>query len=170
ERHVDGRLKVIAAGSYVAVRSGTAETAFAVDDRFQGKGLGTALLERLVVMAAANGFQRFEATTLADNNAMLDVFRDSGFVIRSKSSGGCVDLQLSLTPSPEGVPSPEGCGRVAPVASIRPPLEPRSVAVIGASRDSTSLGRMILDAVLAARFGGPVYAVNPRAWEIGHLK
>ena len=112
ERQVDGHLKVIATGSYLAVKPRVAETAFAVDDHFQGKGLGTALLERLAVTAAASGFQRFEATTLADNEAMLDVFRDSGFVTRSKSSGGCVDLQLSLTPFPDSVASAEECERV----------------------------------------------------------
>jgi acetyl coenzyme A synthetase (ADP forming)-like protein len=170
ERLVRDRLTVIAVGSYVAVRPATAETAFAVDDHFQGKGLGTALLERLAVAAAANGFSRFEATTLADNNAMLEVFRDSGFQIRSKSSGGCVDLQLSLTPSLDSVASAEECERVATIASLRPLLEPRSVAVIGASRDGASLGRVILDALLAAGFAGPVYAVNPRATAIDHVK
>src|SRR5436309_1733027 len=42
-RSVEGELRPIAVGSYFAERDGAAEAAFAVDDRFQGKGLGTVL-------------------------------------------------------------------------------------------------------------------------------
>ena len=170
ERHVDGDVRLIAVGSYAALTAGVAEAAFAVDDRFQGKGLGTALLERLAAIAAGHGFRRFEATTLADNNAMLEVFRDSGFEVRSKSAAGCVEVQLSLTPSVEGVASAEERSRVATAASLRPMLEPRSVAVVGASRDPTSIGRRVLDALIAAGFSGPIYPINPHAAEIGGRK
>lgn len=170
ERNVDGDVRLIAVASYIALTSGVAEAAFAVGDRFQGKGLGTLLLERLAVLAVANGFRRFQATTLADNAEMLEVFRDSGFEIRSKSAGGCVDVQLSLTPSFEGVASAEERSRVATAASLRPMLEPRSVAVVGASRDATSVGRRIVDGLIAAGFSGPIYPINPHAAEIGGRK
>ena len=73
----------VAIASYMAIGPRVAEVAFAVDDRFQGKGLATLLLERLAIRAAQNGFEKFQATTLADNMPMLEVFRDSGFAIRS---------------------------------------------------------------------------------------
>jgi acetyl coenzyme A synthetase (ADP forming)-like protein len=167
ERQAGDDTRFIAVGSYIAGMPGVAEAAFAVDDRFQGKGLATELLERLAVIAAGHGFRRFEATTLADNNAMLDVFRDSGFEVRSKSAAGCIEVQLSLTPSSEGVASAEIRHRRATAASLRPMLEPRAVAVVGASRDPASIGRRILDALLAAGFAGPVYPVNPAAGEVG---
>jgi GNAT superfamily N-acetyltransferase len=74
-----GDLRPIAVGSYFSTGDATAEVAFAVDDRFHGKGLGTMLLERLAAIAGAHGFKRFEATTLTENAAMLEVFtnRDS---------------------------------------------------------------------------------------------
>jgi GNAT superfamily N-acetyltransferase len=111
DRYVDGgsaepsekNVRPIATASYLGVNHQVAEVAFAVDDRFQGKGLASMLLERLAVIAAQHGFERFLASTLVDNAAMLEVFRDSGFEIRSKSSGGAVELQLSLTASAEGV-------------------------------------------------------------------
>ena len=56
------------------------------------------------------GFRRFHATTLGDNVAMREVFRDSGFEIRSRSAAGTVDVQLSLTPSAEGVARRNGGG------------------------------------------------------------
>jgi acetate---CoA ligase (ADP-forming) len=161
---------IIATASYIARNAEVAEAAFAVADEFQGKGLATALLERLAVVATAAGFRRFEATTLASNTRMLDVFRDSGFEIRSKSAGGCVDVQLSLTPSATGVAAEEERNRMATAASLRPLLQPRGVAVIGASRRPSSIGRRVLEAIVAAGFSGPTYAVNAHGGEIAGQK
>ena len=169
-RHVGDDARLIAVGSYIAGAAGVAEAAFAVDDRFHGKGLATELLERLAAIAAGHGFRRFEATTLADNHAMLDVFRDSGFELRSKSAAGCLEVVLTLTPSVDGVRSAEARHRRATAASLRPMLEPRAVAVVGASRDPASLGRRIFDALVAAGFSGPVYPVNPAAGEVAGLR
>ena len=71
--------RIIAAGTYAARDETTAEIAMAVADEFQGKGIGTLLLERLAVLAARNGFQRFWAVMQTQNQAMLEVFRRSGF-------------------------------------------------------------------------------------------
>jgi acetate---CoA ligase (ADP-forming) len=168
-RMMDGDTRIIAVGSYLATDPVAAEAAFAVDDRYQGKGLATELLERLAAIAADHGFRRFDATTLAENNAMLAVFRDSGFEVRSKSAYGTVEVALALTPSAAGVVAAETRRRHATAASLRPMLEPRAIAVVGASRDPGSLGRRILDALVAARFNGPVYPVNPAATEIAGL-
>src|SRR5471030_1150881 len=102
-RQVGDDTRLIAVGSYIADLPGVAEAAFAVDDRFHGKGLATELLERLAAIAADHGFHRFEATTLADNNAMLEVFRDSGFEVRSKRGAGVIEVALNLVASAEGV-------------------------------------------------------------------
>ena len=169
-RQVGDDTRFIAVGSYIAGAPGVAEAAFAVDDRFQGKGLGTELLERLAAIAVVHGFRRFEATTLADNTAMLEVFRDSGFEVRSKSAAGCIEVALTLTASAEGVVSAEARRRRATAASLRPMLEPKAVAVIGASRDPAGIGRRILDALVAAGFTGPIYPVNPSAGELAGLR
>jgi acyl-CoA synthetase (NDP forming)/GNAT superfamily N-acetyltransferase len=150
----------VAIASYVAITPAAAEVAFAVDDNFQGKWLSTLLLERLAIRAAQNGFDKFQATTLADNTAMLEVFRDSGFAIRSKTTAGVVELQLSLTPSVEGVRSAEDRNRLATAASLVPMLTPHAVAVIGVSRDPNGLGRLVFEALRAGGFTGPVYPVN----------
>jgi GNAT superfamily N-acetyltransferase len=93
-RHVDGEVRIIAVASCIGLTETAAEVAFAVDDRFQGKGISTLLLERLAARAADHGFRQFHATTLADNAAMREVFRDSGFEIRSRSAAGTVEVQL----------------------------------------------------------------------------
>ena len=46
-------------------------------------------------------------------------------------------------------------------------LEPRAVAVLGASRDPSALGRRIFDAIVSAGYEGSTYAVNPHADLIG---
>ena len=48
-RIVGGEARPIAVGSYISTSNGSAEAAFAVDDRYQGRGLGTILLEDVAV-------------------------------------------------------------------------------------------------------------------------
>ena len=108
----DEGLRLVAVASYLDLGNGVAEAAFAVADTFQGKGLGTILLERLAKLAAANGFRRFNAIVLSDNQTMLDVFRFSGFQIGSKTQHGVVTVALSLSPPP-----------TCAVRTIPPPVE-----------------------------------------------
>lgn len=168
-RAVDGTVRPIAVGSYLSLGNNAAEAAFAVDDRFQGKGIGTILLERLATIAAANGIDRFEAITLPDNAAMLEVFNESGFEIRSKSDRGTITVQLSLSPTDQTVASAERRMAVATAASLRPLLEPAKVAVVGASRDPNSIGHRIVKALAAARFRGEIYPINPKASVVEEL-
>lgn len=51
----------------------------------------------------------------------------------------------------------------AEVASLQHVLQPRSVAVIGASRRVGSVSRAVLHNVVTGGFSGRIYAVNPRA-------
>ena len=97
---------------------------------------------------------------------MIEVFRDSGFEVRSKSAAGVVDVTLTLTASAEGVVSAEARRRRATAASLRPMLQPRAVAVVGASRTADSIGRRIFDALTAAGFTGPIYPINPATTDI----
>jgi len=55
-------------------------------------------------------------------------------------------------------------------ASLQLFFRPRSVAVVGASREPSSIGYRLLDALLANRFHGPVYPVNPNASAVGTLR
>ena len=118
-----GEDNIIATGSYQALEpSGdqkTAEVAFAVDDAFHRKGLGTLLLERLAVLAARQGFVRFWAVTHADNRPMIEVFQNSGFAIKEKQESGTVEVELSVIPGEEFLAKSEMRDRVATSASMR---------------------------------------------------
>ena len=165
-RHVGDDVRPIAVGSYIALNPTTAEAAFAVADRFQGKGLGTILLERLASLASAHGLRQFQATTLPENAAMLEVFQESGFQIRSKAESGTIDVRLSLDPTNETVARAERRIAAATAASLRPLLEPSSIAVVGASREPSSIGRRILTALAANEFTGEIFPVNPHASDL----
>jgi GNAT superfamily N-acetyltransferase len=50
-----------------------AETAVTVADRYQGRGLGTVLVQVIAEQAAANGIRRLRNYVLEENTAMLEV-------------------------------------------------------------------------------------------------
>jgi acetate---CoA ligase (ADP-forming) len=168
-RLTEGGSRIIATGNYVAPNETVAEVAMAVDDAFQGKGIGTLLLERLTLLAVTNGFRRFRAVTMLENKPMLDVFRDSGFECRTRSDGGYVEIDLSTIPSEASVLRAEMRDRVSTTASLRPFFQPRSVAVIGASRNPLNIGTRILNALVSAAYEGQVYPINPHTSSIGSL-
>lgn len=169
-RSVDGQERLLGVTSYIRINELIAEVAFAVDDQFGHLGIATGLLERMTALAVDAGFKRFQATTLADNVDMLKVFHDSGFTIRSKSEGNCIEVELALTPSPESVAACEAREHTAAAASIRPVLQPAAVAVLGVSREPAKLGRRIFDAIRAAGYQGRLYPVNSKADEVGGVR
>ena len=90
---------MVAVGRFERI-SGTdeAEVAFVVADEWQHRGLGTILLHRLAEAAAARGIGRFTADTLADNSAMIGVFRDAGFDVHFTRDSGTVRVTFPIGP------------------------------------------------------------------------
>ena len=127
----------------------------AVDDDFHGKGLGTILLERLAMLAIHRGFTRLWAVTHTDNLAMREVFRESGYPVHETYEGGDMQVELSLHPTESTTTRLELRERIATTASLRPFFHPRSVAVIGASRDPKSIGYRIVEALAGTGFTAP---------------
>lgn len=165
-----GAPRIIATGSYMAKNESTAEVALAVDEAFHGKGLGTLLLERLALLAVRQGFVTLWAVTHADNLAMREVFRESGFESHEKLEGGDIEVELSLLITETSVVRSEIRDRIATTASLRPLFKPRVVAVIGASRDPASIGHRLLQTLIEGGFRGPVYPVNPKTGEVAGLR
>jgi acetyl coenzyme A synthetase (ADP forming)-like protein len=160
---------IIGAGTYIRRDEKTAEVAMAVDDNQQGKGIGTHLLERLALLAARSGVTRFWAVTQLDNRGMIDVFRHSGFPLAERFDHGYLELDFSLSPTKSSVELSEMRDRVFTAASLQDFFKPASVAVVGASREPSSIGYRILQALVMNRFQGPVYPVNPKAAVVGSM-
>lgn len=153
--------EVVALGSYVRLRDvRTAEVAFAVADDFQGRGIGTRLLERLAELAAAAGIEEFLAEVLPSNAPMLGVFADAGFVTSRSLDGGVVEVRLTLAPTAAFQELVDRRDHVAVAASLRPFFAPRTVAVVGASPRPGSIGGELFRNILRADFAGAAYPVN----------
>jgi acetyl coenzyme A synthetase (ADP forming)-like protein len=149
----------------VASGEGTAEVALGVDPAFRGLGLATGLVERLALDAVHRGLVRFSTPAGPGSEALLDVVRSAGFP--PVGSGPAGSLCFDLARLPEEREASEVRERIATAASLRPFFHPRAVAVVGASRDERSLGYRTLSGLVANRFQGPVYAVNPNTPSVG---
>jgi acyl-CoA synthetase (NDP forming)/GNAT superfamily N-acetyltransferase len=163
-----GRLVGVASYEPAGVAE-AAEIAFAVPDDMHRRGIATLLLEHLVSLARLRDLTTFTASTLLDNSAMLRVFADAGLPVRRQVVDGVAELTFplpggaadqSLDSYLRSVASRESR---ADVASLRHLLHPRSVAVIGASRQQANVGRAVLHNIVAGGFAGKIYAVNPHA-------
>jgi GNAT superfamily N-acetyltransferase len=83
---------------YVRVEpdSSTAEVAVAVIDRHQGKGVASALLDRLAERAQDEGVDRFTATALATNDEVIELLSRMGPTTTAPSQGGVVEMEIEL--------------------------------------------------------------------------
>ena len=167
--------QVVGVASYeVDRRDGkTAEVAFAVSDTMHHRGIATLLLEHLVSLARARQLEALTAETLQENTGMLRVFSDAGLPVVSKREEGVVSITIPLPPDDTSRQLDDYLDTVAVregsanVASLRPVFAPASVAVVGASRRTGTVGRSVLDNIIAGGFAGTLYAVNPKASEVG---
>ena len=158
---VDGVERVVAAANYVRLRDPTtAESAFAVADDYQARGIGTRLLEQLAARAAEHGIERFVAEVLADNRDMLGVFESAGFEVTRELSGGEIEVHFPIGVTERYRERVDERDHEAVRASLRPFFEPRSVAVVGASRRRGSIGGELFRNILAADYLGAAYPVN----------
>ena len=155
---------VVGVGDFIVSAPGEAEVAFVVSDDFQGRGVGSLLLEYLAELGRAAGITRFRAETMAENLRMLDVFRHAGFIERvGTPEQGVVGVSLDISDT-QGVRAASGeRERLASVAAMRGLLEPKSVAVIGAGRAPGGIGHEILHNLIRGPFNGRVYPVNKSA-------
>jgi len=89
--------RIIAEGRYVRkAESAYADTAFVVDEAYQGLGIATYLFQMLVRLAREEGIEGFTADILAANKAMLRVFEKSAFPIKAALSGGSYEITLTF--------------------------------------------------------------------------
>lgn len=140
-----------------------AEVAFVVEDAHQGRGLGSVLLEHLAAAAQERGVQRFSADVLADNRRMVRVFLDAGYRPSHAYDSGVVHLTIPVEPTDISRSVREAREHSAEARSVERLLAPRTVAVVGASREPGTLGHEVFVSLITCGFCGPVYPVNPAA-------
>jgi len=165
------RREIIAIGRYYRLPGNrSARVVFAIEDAYHGKGIGTQLIERLANVARDNGIAVFEGDVLAENERMMSVLKDYGFHIESELRGGVYHVTIPIARSRRVERKEAERERLSTVASIRHVLEPRSIAVIGASRQSGSIGQLVFQNIMKGGYTGVVYPVNPKADAIMAVK
>ncbi|HEV7148467.1 MAG TPA: GNAT family N-acetyltransferase [Pedococcus sp.] len=160
------RGEIIGIGRYDRITPTSAEVAFNISDAYQGKGIGSVLLEHLAVIAWEAGVTEFTAEVLPQNRKMLSVFSDAGYEVTRHFEDGVVTLRFEIQPTERSEAVRLSREHRAESVSMHAVLFPDSIAVVGASRRTGSIGHHILANIQAGGFNGSVYAVNREAMEV----
>jgi len=167
----DGGERVVALASYMRLREReAAEVAFAVADDYQGRGIGTRLLEQLAARAANQGIERFVAEVIAVNRPMLRVFSEAGFTVSRTFAGGVVEVIFPIAATADYATHVAARDHTAVAASLRSFFEPRSVAVLGASPRRGTIGGELFRNILAGDFTGASYPINRGGDAVGGVR
>src|SRR6476659_5610615 len=157
---------IIGIGRYDRITPTSAEVAFNISDSYQGRGIGSVLLEHLAVIAWEAGVQEFTAEVLPQNRKMISVFADAGYEVARRFEDGVVSLSFRIQPTERSEAVRLSREHRAESVSMHSVLFPDSIAVVGASRREDSIGHHILSNIQSAGFHGVVHAVNREAMEV----
>jgi len=92
-----GKERIVGVARYDRVAgTNVAETAVAVIDEFQHRGLGSLLLTILARVAREQGIKTFSLIVLPENQQMLGMLRKMGWIHQAKLSGGVYDISFEL--------------------------------------------------------------------------
>nr|WP_227467650.1 bifunctional GNAT family N-acetyltransferase/acetate--CoA ligase family protein [Nocardioides lijunqiniae] len=161
--------RMIAVGRFDVVHPGEAEVAFLVEDEHHGRGIAQLLLEHLAQAGRERGVERFTAEVLPDNHRMIQTFRDAGYRVASEYDEGVLMLEFSIDPTETAIGVMRGREHRAEAASIERFFNPRSVAVIGASRRQDTIGQALVRNLVTGDYTGRVYVVNQSATAVSGM-
>jgi RimJ/RimL family protein N-acetyltransferase len=103
---VDGTETIVGEARYgYEADTGTFEFGLSIDDRWQGQGVGSALLKNLQCRAAALGASRMFGDTLRSNAAMIGLAGKSGFAfVRNPDDWKLVRFETHIDVAPQEIP------------------------------------------------------------------
>jgi GNAT superfamily N-acetyltransferase len=104
---------------FVRVAPDVAEPAVVVADRWQHRGVGTALLERLADRARAEGITRFSATVLAQNRDAIRLLERLGDATH-EDDGDVLHFDIALPDTCDAGPTLRGLLRAAATGLLVP--------------------------------------------------
>lgn len=160
---------IIGIARYEQVDPSSAEVAFNVADSYQGRGVGSVLLEHLVSIAQEQGISNFVAEVLPQNQKMLNVFADTGYAVTNHYDDGVVYVSFRIEPTARSEQIRDRREHDSEAVSVRALLNPRSIAVVGAGRRAEAVGHRLLHNILTGGFAGSVFAVNAEAEQVQGL-
>ena len=131
---------IVGLAFYAHVNSSKAEADVVIADAFQGKGLGSILLGQLAQLANKEGIVLFEAPVAPDNAVMVNLLHELGFPTSTRIEPGVLRVEFPTSVDLTTVEAFEKRESFSVVAAVRNFLEPRTIAVVGASKDRDSIG------------------------------
>ena len=101
---VDGHEIIVGEARY-AFQDGSIEFGLSIDDRWQGHGIGKALMKNLECRAASFGADRLFGDTLRSNEAMIGLARKSGYAFTaSPGDWKLVRFEKHIDAEPRDIP------------------------------------------------------------------
>ncbi|MEO3777335.1 GNAT family N-acetyltransferase [Micromonospora sp. B11E3] len=163
--------RIVAVGRYerLGPQAPEAEVAFVVEDAYQGRGIGSVLLEHLADAARRAGIVHFVAEVLPTNGAMQRVFADFGYQVQRQYADGVVHLNFPIAPTEATLEVQRGREHRTEARSIARLLAPRGIAVYGASATGQGVGAALLGHLRDAGFTGTIVPVHPSAATVAGL-
>jgi len=152
--------EIIGIGRYDRIDPTSAEVAFNISDHYQGKGIGSVMLEHLAAIAQELGINRFVAEVLPQNRKMLAVFKEAGYEVTHHIEDGVVEVSFDISPTEQSKAVQLSREHRAESRSMRTILFPERVAIIGASRREESIGALVMRNILAAGYQGELYPIH----------
>src|SRR6476620_4678014 len=149
--------EIIGIGRYDRIDPTSAEVAFNISDHYQGKGIGSVMLEHLAAIAQELGITRFTAEVLPQNRKMLMVFKEAGYEVSHHFEDGVIEVSFDILPTERSKEVQLSREHRAEARSMRTILFPERLAVIGASRRAESIGALVMRNILAAGYQGERY-------------
>ncbi len=162
--------EIIGIGRYDRIDPTSAEVAFNISDHFQGKGIGSVMLEHLAAIAQEMGINRFVAEVLPQNRKMLTVFKEAGYEVTHHIEDGVVEVSFDISPTEQSKAVQLSREHRAEARSMHTILFPERVAIIGASRREESIGALVMRNILAAGYQGELYPIHRVADSIQGLR
>ena len=153
--------KIIAHGALFEKVKKTSEMGILVDDKYQSLGLGTAMLGLLAEHAVRSGTGEIRAYVSPENYKMIAAVKSLGFAVESSAKPGALEVRFSPSSLPEAIDNFENRDVISAVNAVKIFLEPKSVAVIGASSNRSSIGGQLFFNLLESNFNGQIFPVNP---------
>ena len=103
---VDGFETIVGEARYAFhAETSTIEFGLSVDDRWQGHGIGTALMKNLECRAAAFGAEHLFGDTLRSNDVMISLARKSGFAfVNHPDDWKLVRFDKEIAVAPKEIP------------------------------------------------------------------
>ncbi|WP_313554984.1 GNAT family N-acetyltransferase [Miniimonas arenae] len=133
---------IVAVGRYDRIDADSAEVAFNVSDVYQGRGLGSVLLEHLAAAARERGVSTFVADVLPGNAKMIRVFTDAGYDVVQRYEDGVISLSFTIEATDRSLEVVASREQRTDAASMRMLLDPTGVLVVTDGHDAAFARRV----------------------------